>query len=57
MGHNSLLIVTWDEDDRKAGNHIATIFVGPMVRPGRYPETINHFNVLRTLDWSPEVQK
>jgi hypothetical protein len=50
MSHNSLLIVTWDEDDRKAENHITTIFVGPMVRPGLYAETINHFNVLRTLE-------
>jgi hypothetical protein len=50
MSHNSLLIVTWDEDDNTASNHIATIFVGPMVRPGRYAERINHFNVLRTIE-------
>src|SRR5207248_2956478 len=24
--HNSLLIVTWDEDEQTEGNHIATIF-------------------------------
>ena len=50
MSNDSLLIVTWDEDDHKTANHIATIFVGAMVRPGRYAETINHFNVLRTLE-------
>ncbi len=29
--HNSLLIVTWDEDSESGENHIPTIFVGPMV--------------------------
>ena len=48
--HNSLLIVTWDEDDSTSGNQIATIFVGPMVKQGQFTETINHFNVLRTLE-------
>ncbi len=48
--NNSLLIVQWDEDDGSSGNHIPTIFVGPMVKPGKYSETINHYNVLRTLE-------
>ena len=48
--HNSLLIVTWDEDDGGQGNHIATIFAGPMVKPGQYGETINHYTVLRTVE-------
>ncbi len=48
--HNSLLIVTWDEDDGAHGNQIATIFVGPMVQPGQYNEHINHYNVLRTVE-------
>ena len=48
--NNSLLIVTWDENDSSAGNHIATIFYGPMVKTGQYNEAINHFNVLRTVD-------
>ncbi|HKF20948.1 MAG TPA: alkaline phosphatase family protein, partial [Candidatus Angelobacter sp.] len=48
--HNSLLIVTWDEDDNSSNNQIPTIFVGPMVKQGQFSETINHFNVLRTLE-------
>jgi hypothetical protein len=48
--HNSLLIVTFDEDDTSASNHIATLFVGQMVKLGHYSETINHFRVLRTLE-------
>jgi phospholipase C len=47
--HNSLLIVTWDEDDGSADNRIATIFVGPMVRRGVYAQRIDHYGVLRTL--------
>jgi acid phosphatase len=52
--HNSLLIVTWDEGDDRLrglqGNHIPTIFVGPLVRPGRYGEPIDHLKVLRTIE-------
>jgi uncharacterized membrane protein len=48
--HNSLLIVTFDEDDSASGNQIPTIFVGPMVKQGQFAETINHFNVLRTVE-------
>ena len=36
--HNSLLIVTWDEDDYSSVNHIATIFYGAHIKPGRYGE-------------------
>ena len=47
--HNSLLILTWDEDDFRPANHIPTDFVGPMVKQGKYGEYINHYNVLRTI--------
>ena len=47
--HNGLLIVTWDEDDHGEDNHIVTLFLGPMVRPGKYDEPIDHYGVLRTL--------
>jgi hypothetical protein len=48
--HNSLLIITWDEDDSSMSNQIPTIFLGPMVKQGQFTETINHFNVLRTVE-------
>ncbi|MFL5731653.1 MAG: alkaline phosphatase family protein [Chloroflexia bacterium] len=48
--HNSVLILTFDEDDSGSANRIATIFLGPMVTSGQYSEHINHFNVLRTLE-------
>jgi len=50
MTHNSLFILTWDEDDGSHGNHIVTLLVGPMVVPSQYGQTINHLNVLRTLE-------
>jgi hypothetical protein len=50
MTHNSLLIMTFDEDDNSQSNRITTIFVGQMVVPGQYSESINHFNLLRTLE-------
>ncbi len=48
--HNSLLVLTWDEDDGQEGNRIPTILVGPMVRPSRSSQRITHLNVLRTLE-------
>jgi PKD repeat protein len=47
--HNSIMIVTWDEDDNSSNNQIPTIVVGAGIIPGLYPEHINHYDVLRTL--------
>ena len=47
--HNSLLIVTFDEDDDHAGNHIPTLMFGANVRADRYAERITHYNVFSTL--------
>jgi phosphatidylinositol-3-phosphatase len=49
MEHNSLLILTWDEDHYQADNHIVTILVGPMVKEGKSAQRINHYSVLRTI--------
>lgn len=48
--NNSLLVVTWDEDDGSSRNQIPTVFYGAHVRPGTYNETISHYNVLSTLE-------
>ncbi len=48
--HNSLLIVTFDEDDNTPINQIATFFVGARITPGNYSERIDHFTVLRTIE-------
>ncbi len=48
--HDSLLIVTFDEDDKQSNNHIVTLFYGACVVPGNYSQTIDHYDVLRTLE-------
>jgi hypothetical protein len=47
--HNSVMILTWDEDDGSSDNYIVTIFIGPMVKRGVYDTKIDHYNVLRTI--------
>src|ERR1700680_125112 len=47
--HKGLLILTWDEDDHGADNHIVTIVVGPMVRAAQNNQPINHYSVLSTV--------
>ncbi|WP_448613612.1 alkaline phosphatase family protein [Modestobacter sp. URMC 112] len=48
--HNSLLVVTFDEDSGTDANRIATFLVGPMVAAGPSDEHIDHYGVLRTLE-------
>jgi len=48
--HNSLLIVTWDEDDYTESNQVPAIIVGQNVKTGTYDETVNHYNLLATLE-------
>jgi len=51
---NSLLVITWDEsvstDFTNGGGHIATVLVGPHVKPGfRSPVTFQHQSLLRLV--------
>ncbi|CAO5251014.1 Phosphatidylinositol-3-phosphatase [Frankia sp. AgKG'84/4] len=48
--HNSILVLTFDEDDSGHSNNIPTIIVGSGVKTGTFTETINHYNVLRTIE-------
>jgi phosphatidylinositol-3-phosphatase len=49
--HNSLLIVSWDEDDSSDANKIPVIFSGPMVRKGDVDSSAwNHYSLLRTIE-------
>ena len=50
VANNSLLIVTWDEDDNTRRNQIPTVFYGAHVQRGSYNEPITHYNVLSTLE-------
>ncbi|HKU82138.1 MAG TPA: alkaline phosphatase family protein [Candidatus Tumulicola sp.] len=49
--HDGLLIVTWDEAEPDDGtNRIATLLIGPTVRPGRSAQRVDHYGVLRTIE-------
>lgn len=48
--HNSLFILTFDEDDRSANNHILTLFTGANINGGSYNQPITHYNLLRTVE-------
>lgn len=48
--NNSLLIITFDEDNGTDNNRIPTIFCGQMVKHGQYNDRIDHNSVLRTLE-------
>ena len=48
--HNSLFILTFDEEYADESNHIPTIFCGAMVKGGNYTVRINHFNILCTIE-------
>jgi hypothetical protein len=49
--HNSVLIVTFDEDNRLSGNKIATVLYGqPVKAGGTSATTYNHYDVLRTIE-------
>jgi acid phosphatase len=57
--HDSLLLVTFDEDDHSSDNHIYTVFNGQGVIPGSYTEAkiesipgagVDHFNILRNIE-------
>jgi acid phosphatase len=48
--HRSVLIVTFDEDDNSADNHILTLVNGAGVRPGTYPARIDHYGLLRAIE-------
>jgi len=50
--HNSVLLVTFDEDDNHSDNRILTFFTGGPIKPGRYAQPVDHYGVLATLeDW------
>ncbi|MFD9390734.1 alkaline phosphatase family protein [Streptomyces sp. NPDC060000] len=49
--HNSILAVTFDEDNKLSGNRIPTVLYGQHVTPGSSSSTTyNHYNVLRTVE-------
>lgn len=48
--HNSVLIVTFDEDNGLAGNRIPAVVYGAHVKTGADATQYNHYNLLRTIE-------
>jgi hypothetical protein len=50
LGPKGLLVLTWDEDDSSANNHILTALVGPLVAAGaQSAQAVNHYTVVRMI--------
>jgi hypothetical protein len=50
LGPKGLLVLTWDEDDSSANNHILTALVGPLVIPGAVSDQpVNHYTIVRMI--------
>ena len=51
LTNKSLLVITWDEDetDNPVPNQIPTLIIGQYVKPGRFSENVNHYNLLATI--------
>ncbi len=46
----TLIVVTFDESRNDSNNHIYTVLLGDMVKPGEYNENYNHYSILRTVE-------
>ncbi len=50
LGPRGLLVLTWDEDDSSASNHILTVFVGPLVLLGaESSQLMTHYTLNRMI--------
>ena len=50
VGPRGLVIVTWDEDDKSAANHILTVFAGGAAKTGYVnAQTVSHYTMVRII--------
>jgi hypothetical protein len=50
INNNSILIISFDENDGSSGNKITCIIYGAHVKPGTYIQTTNHYSALRMIE-------
>lgn len=48
--NNSIVIVTWDEDDDIHGNNVPLLVSGGIIKGGNYNAKVNHYDVLKTVE-------
>jgi hypothetical protein len=49
MTHNSILLITCDEDNKNYGNRIPTIAVGQNIKVGQDATKVNHYSFTRSI--------
>jgi hypothetical protein len=53
VGQNSLVVITWDEDDSTQSNQVATLVIAKTVQPGFKSTTrYDHYSLLKTIEQS-----
>ncbi|MBV8766241.1 MAG: hypothetical protein JOZ66_15135 [Hyphomicrobiales bacterium] len=50
MGHDSMLVVTFDEDQGTRDNRVATLVVGARIPSGRSTQRLDHYSLLHTIE-------
>ncbi len=60
FGSDGVIIITYDEDERAGGmaakwgfgqgGHVVCAILSPLVAPGRYAGSFNHYSLLRTME-------
>ena len=50
MTHNSLLVITFDEDQGTTDNRVATIIVGEAIGAGQSEQLTDHYALLHTIE-------
>lgn len=48
--NNSVLFVTWDEDDGSQGNKVVMMATSSLISGGTYSTSLNHYGWLRTIE-------
>jgi len=48
---NTLIVITWDEDDKTEGNRVFTVLIGSMIIPRTTDHTLfSHYSLLKTVE-------
>jgi acid phosphatase len=49
MQQRTLLVITWDEGGTR-DNRVLTLFLGSVVKPGKYAAPLTHYSLLRMIE-------
>lgn len=49
MHQRTLVVITWDEGSGR-DNRVLTLLLGTVINPGKYPNELTHYSLLRTIE-------